>query len=509
MCTRVASLLAAVVLGPALTVTPAAATTTPPTPEPQQPGDMSNSPTEGTLGVANVAHRGFSVAAPENTMPAVSQAIAEESDFQGIDVHRTADSKLVVLHDRSLARTTNVEKVYPDRAPWDVGDFTYDELQRLDAGSWFHSSYHGTRIPTLAEMLNDLDQAPSGVYLEVKQPSEYPGIGDQVVRAIRDNTDWLEPGGTDHRLVVQSFDEDFLRDLHDRYPTVPVGALGAYEQSDLDWLDQINVHYTQLDRDEVGRAHDVGVQVSTFVVNGKDDMETMLDTGVDAISTDRPRLLHDVLVERGLAMPHPTYDARRASLSGTAWQVSAPESARLATRVPVSASLADESGRPVRWSWTTLETYYQGSWHPIQHRATGADGQVSTSLWLRRDVKVRWVPSQEAPTGAGPSAAERIDGVKAPTVARLGGPHRIRKGARARLTLRWHNDLGRPVTGRAALWARPRGADHWSRLRTRRVTKGYRTFTVRPRRTVRYQVRAAPGWWWRGDRNLHRVVVRR
>lgn len=507
MLSRVASLLAIAVAGPLMTATPSAATTQPP--EPQVPGDMSNSPTEGTAGVGNVAHRGFSVAAPENTMPAVRQAIAEAGDFQGVDVHRTADSRLVVLHDRSLARTTNVERVYPDRAPWDVSDFTYDELQRLDAGSWFHGSYTGTRIPTLGTMLSSLDQAPSGIFLEVKQPSESPGIGDQVVQAIRDNTDWLEAGGTDHRLVVQSFDEGFLEDLHDRYPNIPVGALGAYDPADLEWLDQVNVNHDQLTADEVDRVHQAGAQISTFVVNTREEMQEVLDAGVDAVSTDRPRLLHDVLVERGQAMPHPAYRAQRATLAGSAWDVSAPATARLATRIPVSSTLKDDSGNPVRWSWVTLQTYYNGAWHPIQHRATDLDGHVTTSLWLRRDVELRWVPSQEAPTGSGPSAAVRVDAEKSPTVARLGGPSRIRRGSRARLTVRWYSDQGRPISGRSELWARPRGADHWSLIRSRRVHDGHRTFWVRPRRTTRYQLRAKAGWWWHADRNRHRVVVRR
>ncbi|MGH3480374.1 MAG: glycerophosphodiester phosphodiesterase, partial [Nocardioidaceae bacterium] len=351
--------------------------------------------------------------------------------------------------------------------------------------------------------------APSGVFLEVKKPSENTGIGDQVVQAIRDNTDWMKPGGTDHRLVVQSFDEAFLERLNDEYPGIPVGALGGYQRSDFGWLDQINVNHTELTAAEVDRAHEAGAQVSTFVVDDRDRMETMLNAGVDAISTNRPRLLNDALSDRGLDMQHPENDAERESYVGSRWQLTAPDSARLATRVPVSATFHDDTGNPVRWTWVALQTYYSGSWHDIQHRATGRDGTVSTSLWLRRDIKVRWKPWQESPPAAEPSPSRRIDAQTVATVVRLGGRDRLPRGAETQLSVRWHSEDGRPVTGRAALWARPRGADRWHRIRTAKVRDGHRTFEVQPRRTTRFQVRAASGWWWRGDRDSHRVVVRR
>ncbi|NED81407.1 glycerophosphodiester phosphodiesterase, partial [Streptomyces sp. SID11233] len=85
-----------------------------------------------------VGHRGAPAYAPENTLPSVDKAA--ELGFRWVenDVQRTKDGELIVLHDTTLTRTTDVEQVFPDRAPWNVRDFTAAEIARLDAGSWYN-----------------------------------------------------------------------------------------------------------------------------------------------------------------------------------------------------------------------------------------------------------------------------------------------------------------------------------------------------------------------------------
>lgn len=84
-----------------------------------------------------IAHRGASAYAPENTLAAIDKA--DDLGFRWVenDVQRTKDGQLVVIHDDSLTRTTDVEEVFPGRAPWKVKDFTAAEIAQLDAGSWF------------------------------------------------------------------------------------------------------------------------------------------------------------------------------------------------------------------------------------------------------------------------------------------------------------------------------------------------------------------------------------
>jgi len=94
-----------------------------------------------------IAHRGSSGAAPENTLAAVRLAIRHDSDVVENDIQRTRDGELVIIHDTTLDRTTDVEQVFPARAPWNVGDFTLGEIKRLDAGSWFAPRFAGQEVP--------------------------------------------------------------------------------------------------------------------------------------------------------------------------------------------------------------------------------------------------------------------------------------------------------------------------------------------------------------------------
>ena len=84
-----------------------------------------------------VGHRGASGVAPENTLASIRLALKQGADVIENDIMRTSDDQLVIMHDISLARTTDVEQVFPDRSPWNVSMFTLAEIKRLDAGSWF------------------------------------------------------------------------------------------------------------------------------------------------------------------------------------------------------------------------------------------------------------------------------------------------------------------------------------------------------------------------------------
>ena len=74
--------------------------------------------------VLTIAHRGASADAPENTLAAVRRAVAVGADLVEVDVQRTRDGALVLMHDTTLTRTTDVRRVFPHRAPWRVADFT-------------------------------------------------------------------------------------------------------------------------------------------------------------------------------------------------------------------------------------------------------------------------------------------------------------------------------------------------------------------------------------------------
>ncbi len=190
---------------------------------------------------AVIAHRGSSIEAPESTRSAYVLARDTGADYLEADVQRTRDGELVIFHDATLERATNIEEVYPDRAHLEIGNFTYEELQELDAGSWFNEvshyarpEYEGEKIITLQELIEIAkggDHTP-GLILESKHPEKYRGIEEDIVEVLReenwlnneDINDFPEPAGNDQefaRTIFFSFSPQSLRNFKELAPEVP------------------------------------------------------------------------------------------------------------------------------------------------------------------------------------------------------------------------------------------------------------------------------------------------
>jgi glycerophosphoryl diester phosphodiesterase len=185
----------------------------------------------GTAGAKKlVAHRGASAYAPEHTLAAYRLALEQKADYVEQDLAVTKDLVLICLHDEALERTTNVEELFPDRAEvspatgrkqWLAVDFTLAEIKQLDAGSWFDKRFAGERIPTWEEAVTLVGTA-AGLYPELKTPALYRARGiDQTALFVESITKLnlqSRPAGS---LIVQSFDEQPLKDLTRRLPSLP------------------------------------------------------------------------------------------------------------------------------------------------------------------------------------------------------------------------------------------------------------------------------------------------
>ncbi|MDA2811100.1 glycerophosphodiester phosphodiesterase family protein [Nocardiopsis sp. RSe5-2] len=255
------------------------------------------------LSVLDVAHRGASGYAPENTLAAIDAAKVRGATTVEIDVQRTKDGELVVFHDTTLERTTDAEEVFPGRGSYDVADFTLEEIRSLDAGSWFDPAFEGEKVPTFQEALDRLRKHGLNLLLEVKAPVLYPGIEADISETLARNPAWLVPVGKrgKHRLVIQSFDWASVKRSHDLLPTIPHGLLGQVPESEIDdygeWADQINPSHKTLTADYVDAVHDEGMAVVTYTVNDADDMRKALDKGVDGLITDYPDIARQVIRE--------------------------------------------------------------------------------------------------------------------------------------------------------------------------------------------------------------------
>jgi len=268
-----------------------------------QPVEDHRSTTKQTSSVANVAHRGASAGAPENTLSSIQRAIELDADLIELDVQRSSDGALVLMHDTTLVRTTNAQRVFPGRGPWRVADFTYEELMRLDAGSWKSHSFVGERIPLLEDAIEAIRNSEAGLLLELKAPELYTGIVSDVVTAMSEVPGYVESAVAARRLVVQSSNVAAMKDHKTQAPSVPVGLLGNPAAAHLPvlatWADQVNPGHLSVDKAYVDRVHSLGMECLVWTVNWGPAMRRALGLGVDGIITNRPQVLSRELARSG------------------------------------------------------------------------------------------------------------------------------------------------------------------------------------------------------------------
>ncbi|MGW3624440.1 glycerophosphodiester phosphodiesterase [Streptomyces sp. NPDC000880] len=295
MYARTSLTVAAALLGASALILPGAASA-----EPAAPSDAAAQPHSPLV----IAHRGASGYAPENTLAAVDVADAMDIDWVENDVQRTKDGELVIVHDTTLARTTNVEQVFPDRAPWSIKDFTAAEIAQLDAGSWFGSHWTGSRVPTLKQYLDTVDDNDQKLLMEIKSPELYPGIEADILRVLRQEG-WLNGEHIQQKLVIQSFSANSVKAVHEQAPDVTTGFLGTPAVADLPayaaFTDQINPSYGSLSSAYVAEVHKLKgphkktLQVSTWTVNDAAVAARVDGFGVDGIITNYPDMVRDTV----------------------------------------------------------------------------------------------------------------------------------------------------------------------------------------------------------------------
>jgi len=263
----------------------------------------------------NIAHRGARSLAPENTLSAARKALEIGADMWELDVGMTADGELVVLHDDTLERTSDATSIYPHRHPWQLHEFTLEELMRLDFGSWFVDEdpfgriaagevsrrelhgYRGERIPTLGEALAFTFREKWSVNVEIKDLTGTEGDLKVVEATVR----LIEKTGMTDRVVISSFNPSYLPRvsaanstiatalLTESPPADPVSVLkrlrvGGYHPS----LEELHL----IDLDEI---QGQGFPVRVWTVNDEGTMQSLIDAGVSGIFTDFPQRLKPLL----------------------------------------------------------------------------------------------------------------------------------------------------------------------------------------------------------------------
>ena len=170
-----------------------------------------------------IAHRGASFEAPEHTRTAYELAIKYGADFVEPDLQLTKDGVLICLHDGTLERTTDVAKLFPDRfqevkakKTWPVAEFTWEEIQKLDAGSWKDAKFAGLKVLSFQQMI-DLVKGKAGIYPETKNPADSLKRGLNMEKALMEvlAKNGLDKPGANPKtpVVIQSFSAESLKSL--------------------------------------------------------------------------------------------------------------------------------------------------------------------------------------------------------------------------------------------------------------------------------------------------------
>jgi len=231
-----------------------------------------------------IAHRGHSIEVPENTLEAYRRAIELGVEMIECDVNMSRDGELVMIHDWTLDRTTT--------ARGRVEDLTLDELRRVDAGTPFHPSFAGLRIPTTAETLDLAREAGILMCFEVKgeTPDHYRRVAEALVDLFvaKDALDWAFMSSYDHEaLAVARRKVPELMLAPERLPDdVPADPAEAVRQATALGAPILQNHWRFLAPELLAALHDQGVGVWAWPTTDEAAIRVSLDAGVDGVMGD-------------------------------------------------------------------------------------------------------------------------------------------------------------------------------------------------------------------------------
>lgn len=229
-----------------------------------------------------IAHRGASQSAPENTLPAIKKAMYDKTDGIEIDVQLTKDKEVVVFHDEWVNRTTNGKGF--------ICDLTYEKLQRLDAGSWFHPKFQGTKIPLLREVLELIQGQPILLNIELKNNLiPYPGLEEKTIQLIKQYH-------LEEQVLISSFKKESLKRCQQLAPEIKRGLvcwhISEPQKVHTEWksLELYSLHLpVALVNRKVKLWQALGYKVFPYVVESKDQLKLCVYYQVDGFFTNTPR----------------------------------------------------------------------------------------------------------------------------------------------------------------------------------------------------------------------------
>lgn len=236
-----------------------------------------------------IAHRGASYIAPENTLASVKLGYELNADAVEVDVHLSADNRIMVIHDADSKHTGgNPGKV--------IRETNSEELRKFDVGSWKNAEYQGEKIPFIEEVL---EIVPEGklLVIELKSSSEIvPYLREVLIKS-----------GMQKQLILISFDKEAIIKAKSLMPNIPAYWLlhnykkynltQAIEIAKTNNLQGLDVYFKLVDEDFMKKMKAADLEVYVYTVNDPKVAKELSKLKVKGITTDRPDFLRDRLTK--------------------------------------------------------------------------------------------------------------------------------------------------------------------------------------------------------------------
>jgi len=216
-----------------------------------------------------IGHRGARAYEPENTLRSFKKALEIGVDAVELDVRKTKDNQLVVIHDADVKKTTNGKGL--------VSELTLKQIKEF-------STEKGEKIPTLKEALDFLDKKVK-ILIELKEE----GVEEKVLSAVREN-------GLQKNVIIVSFIEGALRKVRELDKEVETGLIYAKHKNPVKSALDLKAGYLLplyrfTHTANVQKAHENGLKVIVWTVNKPEEVVEYVKKGVDGIASDKPDIL--------------------------------------------------------------------------------------------------------------------------------------------------------------------------------------------------------------------------
>jgi len=256
--------------------------------EETQVASILQSPLDNGDGFWVIAHRGVSGSYPENTLSAFQAAIDIRAEMVELDISISKDGIPVVVHDRTVDRTTDFEG--------DVQSFSLEELKRMEVGAWFSEEFRGEEFPTLKNSL-ELMKDKIAVNIEIKTEAVSDeiqgGVVDKALQVVKD-LDMISS------VIFSSFDYRVMEQLNVLDPKMAKALLYEASQSAELLPSELvqkykvgifNCSYKQLSEEWINDLQKHEIPYFVYTVNDPELMRELIGKGVSGIFTDFPQEL--------------------------------------------------------------------------------------------------------------------------------------------------------------------------------------------------------------------------